>query len=723
MSQRTPPTLHPDAPPPGRTFRFLSRLCFAGFVGLLVVAGLSRWDQVHTLHDPRWQSILTLLGLAFGFWLASIQARGRAVYPNTASVALAAILLSQPVYLILVWSGAKMNPTAWRAWWLFVVVACTATHVVWLRLVAPRDRRRLSRATIVFALAAGAGIAGIVLRDNILADPHPAHLTLILLGAVGSITGSAALWLRGLKLSARKIPRAAIVGWAATAQVVLLLLAFYAGRLTADRGGLFDDAHSPLAQLNPEQLNAQIESDREKLLTLTAGLDELAAKSEQLSRELKARRAAEKREYYKPDEEDRIRAQLMSFLAYRSALLRLAAGYGGFESVRDPDARARCFLLAYAASAAVYHASATLVKRYENDAAAKRKLNEPDPKWGIPAALFDRVRESIASDRTTETLSELNAYLKTHRQQWLDAGLPRSELALVDEYADRAERAMKDSGFQRPQAQVERLLARVKSDAYTPVYAARTFLSTWIGDTRLADWHSLITFEQIEVMRKQLQPGDILLERRNWFMSNAFLPGFWPHAALYVGAPEELAQTGLVRRDASGKWTSDDPAVRAHLADYQKNAHDGQPRTVIESVSEGVILNSLAESMHADYVAVLRPRLTPRQKGQAIARAFTHVGKPYDFEFDFFSSDKLVCTELVYRSYEGLLKFDLVRIMGRDTLPAVEIARKYQNEKGRPDQQLDFVLFLDGVPSQRRAAVADEPRFLSSISRPRGFNE
>jgi hypothetical protein len=136
-----------------------------------------------------------------------------------------------------------------------------------------------------------------------------------------------------------------------------------------------------------------------------------------------------------------------------------------------------------------------------------------------------------------------------------------------------------------------------------------------------------------------------------------------------------------------------------------------------------VIFNSLAESMHADYVAVLRPRLSAAEKALAIVRAFRHQGKPYDFEFDFATADKLVCTELVYRSYEGLLRFDLVRIMGRDTLPAVEIARKFARELGTPQQQLDFVLFLDAVPQEHRCRLAAAETFCSSCSRPRGFNE
>jgi hypothetical protein len=71
----------------------------------------------------------------------------------------------------------------------------------------------------------------------------------------------------------------------------------------------------------------------------------------------------------------------------------------------------------------------------------------------------------------------------------------------------------------------------------------------------------------------------------------------------------------------------------------------------------------------------------------------------------FFSADRQVCTALVYRAYEGLLRFELVKIMGRNTLPALEICRKFASELGTERQELEFVLFLDAVPQQGTARL------------------
>jgi hypothetical protein len=337
--------------------------------------------------------------------------------------------------------------------------------------------------------------------------------------------------------------------------------------------------------------------------------------------------------------------------------------------------------------------------------------------------MFDQLIASMSHAHHAQMLTEIAAYYEGHRAEWLAAEvLPKTDLDFLVARIDRCAPLIRARARDGTEERFQRLLARVKHDVNGPVYATQSLVSTWIGDTRLVQWEPLIRREQISEMQPQLAPGDILLERRNWFLSNAFLPGFWPHGALYIGRPEDLEKLGLLQR-GGGTWTSDHPTIRKHLAEYLRLAPDGQAHTVIESVSEGVILNSLQESMHADYVAALRPRLTDAQKAEAILRAFEHVGKPYDFEFDFFTSDKLVCTELVYRAYEGLIHFELVKVAGRMTLPALQIAKKFATERNTPRQQLDFVLFLDGVPAERRAQPAGEADFCQTIHRPQAFQE
>ena len=58
-----------------------------------------------------------------------------------------------------------------------------------------------------------------------------------------------------------------------------------------------------------------------------------------------------------------------------------------------------------------------------------------------------------------------------------------------------------------------------------------------------------------------------------------------------------------------------------------------------------------------------------------MARGMFHTGKSYDFDFDFSRADRLVCTEVVYRSYEGVggIRFDLTRRAGRLTLSAEDL--------------------------------------------------
>ena len=238
-----------------------------------------------------------------------------------------------------------------------------------------------------------------------------------------------------------------------------------------------------------------------------------------------------------------------------------------------------------------------------------------------------------------------------------------------------------------------------------------------MGDTKLHRiGHDLIAPRELEKIKPHLQPGDIILARKNWYLSNLGLPGFWTHAGLYIGTPQDL--------EALSTSLAHDLQVRFPDAwTRYVRGRQGQPHAIIEALSEGVVLGTLRQC-RGDYLAVLRPRLSPPAKAHAIIAAFSHLDKPYDFDFDFASDDALVCTELIWRCYrptearEGL-RFRLVEIAGRHTLPANNIARLYAMQRGQPDRQLDFVYFLDASEKQQTSFVADERAFAQSHKRPR----
>jgi hypothetical protein len=232
---------------------------------------------------------------------------------------------------------------------------------------------------------------------------------------------------------------------------------------------------------------------------------------------------------------------------------------------------------------------------------------------------------------------------------------------------------------------------------------------------------------------EKMEPGDIVVARQNWFLSNIGLPGFWPHAELYLGVPDMLAayfdadeevKTWLATLPGKPKTLSEhlSKAFPAKWAKYTGKDEHGDPIRIIESISEGVSFTGPEHGLRVDYMGVMRPRLSKKDKAQAIIRAFTYQGRPYDFNFDFFSDQTLVCTELVYKSYAPSkdvkgIQIGLVDVAGRRTLPANEIVKLFDLEYDKPDRQLDFVAFLDGREDKKGAIEEDALTFRKSYQR------
>ncbi len=155
-----------------------------------------------------------------------------------------------------------------------------------------------------------------------------------------------------------------------------------------------------------------------------------------------------------------------------------------------------------------------------------------------------------------------------------------------------------------------------------------------------------------------LQAGDILLEKTPFRLTDSFIPGHWGHAAVWVGSEEELRTLGI--------W--DNPVVKP----YQARIREG--RGVIEALRSGVQMNSLAHFINVDDLAVLRREaVSQEQRVDVILQALRQVGKAYDFNFDVESTDRIVCSELVYHAY-GDIRWPTERHFGRATVSPDNIA-------------------------------------------------
>jgi hypothetical protein len=145
---------------------------------------------------------------------------------------------------------------------------------------------------------------------------------------------------------------------------------------------------------------------------------------------------------------------------------------------------------------------------------------------------------------------------------------------------------------------------------------------------------------------------------------------------------------------------------------------------VLEAIAEGVSFTSLEHSAAADSLAVLRARLPRRERAIAVMRAFGYAGRPYDYNFDFATDKALVCSELVFKSFQPGgemrgIELPLTRVAGRLMMTPNEIARRFAETRADRERHLDFVLMLDGDEKAGRASHAAEQVFANSWERPK----
>ena len=373
------------------------------------------------------------------------------------------------------------------------------------------------------------------------------------------------------------------------------------------------------------------------------------------------------------------------YLELREELYPLAFKYVGIISREDvaysSDLRLHAIAISALAAGTLYENASPLQQMVAAVPGMKDLLNQADPAQGVPANLWDHIEREYASPE--------------HRH------LFKAGLKILEHHQADAQRVDPFLNYVATELSALTSLGEVRGESLTRRYArllqhfeSRTLATGVAGveqgkiQTSKGFGNLVGAFEfrkgklynqrqWIDFVKTRIEPGDILLEKTPFRVTDKFIPGHFGHVALYVGTEARLKALGL--------WD--------HVAviPYHKQIAEG--RTIVEALRDGTQINSIAHFLNIDDLAILRPKPDAIPKDdvlQAIQLAFTHVGKKYDFGFDTNTWDTIVCSELAFQTYVNV-RWPFGKTLGSYTISPDDVAFMAGIEPAQPFQLVSFV--------------------------------
>jgi hypothetical protein len=385
-----------------------------------------------------------------------------------------------------------------------------------------------------------------------------------------------------------------------------------------------------------------------------------------LQEELAIVQRAQERGWFTPDEDEQIRTRYGQYLSARMALLATLQQIEGMllGLKRGWADHLPYFATAFAAASLMVRGSSFIVELARARPVVWKKLDEPEQRFGLPRYTFTALHKATTDRKRRRQFREAMAFYQEHREEIHALEQNETFSALVkilrqeETYWSQLPRGIwrdrmwyrwfsflrkHHAGYRRVMFHLFRwsgsAIAELRQPGIKPPGAPKR-----------------ITEQQRATLLEIAQPGDVFITRHDDAMSNLFLPGFWPHAALFLGKRAVL-------ENVAGALP---PSVRAR---YHDSIH------FLEAKKDGVRLRSAEETLRLDACLVFRPPLAGEALAEALIRALSHEGKLYDFLFDFRTADRLACTEVVYRVYYNYppVHFHLIQTGGRACIPAEEL--------------------------------------------------
>jgi hypothetical protein len=376
--------------------------------------------------------------------------------------------------------------------------------------------------------------------------------------------------------------------------------------------------------------------------------------------------AIEARGYIAPDEDEEINLRYAQYLSVRTALLSLlggmepASGRSAEEWKRDLPR----FTVAFGAASLLLRGALGLVAQAGRSRLLRKKLDEADVLRGIPRKTFAGIYRASTDPSRLHRFREAADFYYGHRneiQVLAGNGVLDQVLAVLTDAEPWIAACRSGISRRRLGYRWFSIRRRHHSAWKQSVFGFFEWSGRAIADLRQPGLKSSGAPKRVtpELRARALalaRPGDIFVTRHDDALSNLFLPGHWPHAALHLGSPEQ--------REALGVKLA--PPLERRLA--------GEIR-FLEAKKDGVLLRPADDTLAVDAFVILRPPLGREHLATALTRALDHADKPFDFSFDFRKTERLACTELVYRAYHhcGPVSFSLIEVSARPCLPAEEL--------------------------------------------------
>jgi hypothetical protein len=332
-----------------------------------------------------------------------------------------------------------------------------------------------------------------------------------------------------------------------------------------------------------------------------------------------------------------------------------------------PETRLVGVMVSLASAMLLYDNYLLSVSLFEGDSKLRRILNERDPGYAVTSAALAKVTlnyDSIANRarvrKAIKFYERESARFKTQLEQTRET----SYLNLLITQSPSYSMVKKWSPFYVIGRKLG-FLTGVTNDTVVGMEreGVNLFSLVFGNAVGLVETRKGKLYRNKEVLadvRGSLLAGDILLEKTPFRLTDKLIPGYWGHAAVWIGTEEELKALGI--------WN--DPVVSR----YHDEIRAG--RLVVEALRSGVEMNTLQHFLNIDSIGVLRkPDLSPSVRATTIIQALRQVGKPYDFNFDVESKGRVYCSKLVYLSYGGI-EWSTKKSLGRATFTPDDVAVK-----------------------------------------------